>query len=80
MAQRTDADRLKQHRESVGQFRPIVFCVKCGSTCVDQNSLTELRCYTCGNTLPWDAASFSIRRNADPHGESDVKRAIERTP
>lgn len=69
---------MDRHRKSAGQFRPVVFCVKCGSTRIDQNSSTELRCYECGNTVPWDADSFSIRRWQDDVGEGDVQRAIER--
>lgn len=46
-------DRLDTYRESVANGSlPVVFCVKCGSTRIDQNSLTELRCYECANTLP----------------------------
>lgn len=78
MACRTEAEKMRQHRESIVLFKPIVFCVKCGSTCIDQNSSTELRCYECGNTVPWDSGSFSIRRWSDEFGEGDAQRAIER--
>jgi predicted RNA-binding Zn-ribbon protein involved in translation (DUF1610 family) len=76
--QLTVEDKLAKHRQTFGQFAPVVFCVSCGSTCVDQNSLTEIRCYDCGNAAYWNARKFSIRRGLTEVGFSDVERAIER--
>ena len=64
----------KQVRQSITEQVPIIFCVGCGSTHVDQNSINELRCYNCGNRLDWDARRFSISRNKDLR---DVVTAIK---
>ena len=55
--------RLTKFRKSINENLPIVFCVKCGSTHLDQNSIDELRCYDCGNRMEWNAKRFSIARN-----------------
>jgi hypothetical protein len=71
----TNAAKLAKHRETFARFRPVVFCVRCGSTRLDQNSINELRCYDCDNVLPWDGTLFSIRRySTDTH---DVTTAFE---
>jgi hypothetical protein len=58
-------ERLERHAECLREERyPVVFCVRCGSTHIDQNSLTELRCYDCGNTLAWDGSRFGVNRYA----------------
>jgi len=66
--------RSKRHDETYRESRPVVFCVRCGSTRLDQNSITELRCYDCGNTLPWDGTLFGIRRR--PEYPEDVTQAF----
>lgn len=66
--------KCRRHTASYRDFRPVVFCVQCGSTRLDQNSVTELRCYDCGNTLPWDGSKFGIRRR--PEYTEDVTRAL----
>jgi hypothetical protein len=53
----------------------IVVCVRCGSALVDQNSLAELKCYTCGNTLAWDGDKFTIYKGS----ERDILPAFKRT-
>ena len=58
-------ERLRKFKQSIKEQVPVVFCVKCGSTHIDQNSVEELRCYDCGNRLSWDAKKFSISRNKD---------------
>lgn len=69
--------KLATHRRTMAENTvPVVFCVKCGGTCIDQNSLTELACYTCGNVTPWNADNFSIRRGLDADGEHDVINAF----
>ena len=65
--------QLIKFKQSIKEQVPVVFCVKCGSTHVDQNSINELRCYDCGNRLKWDARKFSISRNKDLR---DVMSAI----
>lgn len=72
-------DRIEEHRRSLFVSRriPVVFCVKCGSTNLDQNSVTEIRCYNCGNSAMWDSSRFSIRRGVEPNSESDVVKAVE---
>lgn len=46
--------------------KAVVVCVNCGSTITDQNGLSEIACYTCGNTTYWNAYRFSIIREGDP--------------
>lgn len=74
-------ERMKRHVECIADGRfPVVFCVRCGSTCIDQNFIHELRCYDCGNSLPWDGLKFSINRYAadatDPGRLNDAARAF----
>lgn len=67
------ADRLKRHVMTVREgYLPVVFCVKCGSTVIDQNSPDELRCYTCQNTMAWDNSLFSINRDVARSGITDA--------
>jgi hypothetical protein len=72
----TNAEKLQNHRESYAKCKPLVICAKCGGTNLDQNSITELRCYTCDNSMPFDATKFSIRRYDGPEGEDDVMDAF----
>lgn len=68
-------EKLDRHRASIAQgYLPVVFCVKCGSTLVDQASLSLLRCCDCGNSTPWDGRSFSINRDASKIDVSDKVR------
>ena len=73
-AQSSKEVRIKTFLASVASSKPIVFCVDCGSTRLDQNFFYELRCYNCGNTTNWDGFKFSIARNGDIE---DVEAAIE---
>lgn len=66
--------KIRRHNQTFNDFRPVVFCVRCGSTRVDQNSLTQLRCYDCDNTTAWNGLLFSIRRDKST---SDVTRAFD---
>jgi len=75
-------ERLERHAECLAEERyPVVFCVRCGSTHVDQNFLTELRCYDCGNTLAWDGLKFGVNRYATeataPERFMDAARAFK---
>jgi len=76
-------ERLQHHIECCVEDErfPVVFCVKCGSTHIDQNFLTELRCYECGNTLAWDGSKFGINRYAAdqtmPGRFDDAKHAFQ---
>jgi predicted RNA-binding Zn-ribbon protein involved in translation (DUF1610 family) len=76
--------RLEKFRETVEMRHALIVCVKCGSTVVDQNTLTELRCNSCGNTLPWNGAKFTVARVGNEHDysgtEHDAKRAFETHP
>lgn len=69
-----DEVKMKRHKKSFAESKPVVFCVRCGCTLVDQNIPTELRCYECGTTMSWNANKFSIRRSGG--GESDVITAF----
>ena len=52
--------KLQRFQDSLQARKKVVFCVKCGSTNVGQDSLHQLRCHDCGNTLEWDGLSFGI--------------------
>jgi hypothetical protein len=65
---------LTKYAESISRHRPVIFCVKCGSTRLDQNSITELQCYDCGNIQSWNAFRFAVAREGKI---SDVESAIE---
>jgi len=67
--------RISKFKKTIKEQAPVVFCVKCGSTHVDQNSIDRIRCYECGNEIPWDAARFSIARNQSIR---DVAQAVAR--
>ncbi len=77
-------NRLQKFRETIEYRNAIIVCVGCGSTVVDQNHLTELRCNSCGNTLPWDGTKFTVARVGKEHDysgtEHDAKRAFTRHP
>ena len=76
-------NKLKKFREDIKKFTAVVFCVKCGSTHIDQNFKNQLRCYNCGNKIEtWDGDKFSIVR---AHGAkepiyelTDVKNLFRR--
>ena len=53
-----------------------VFCVSCGSTRLDQNSRTELKCYSCGRGVFWNSLRFGIARQIS--SEKDVIDAVNR--
>ena len=83
--------KLERFRETAGYQANIVYCVRCGSTNIDQNSLHELHCCDCDNRLAWDGLSFGIARiwGVDLEEErctpttDDAERAFrlrERTP
>jgi hypothetical protein len=59
-------------QKSVQHRKPVIFCVQCGSTSIDQNSIDELRCYNCGNTLTWNAYRFSVYQY-----ESDITLSLK---
>lgn len=69
--------KCRRHDETIKTSRPVVFCARCGSTRIDQNSVVELVCYDCGNSAPWDATRFSIRRGLSDIGAGDVLRGLE---
>lgn len=64
--------QLDEFRHS--RRRPIIFCVKCGSLEVEQNSLHALQCLNCRNTLFWNGYRFSIAR--ENYAEEDAKSAF----
>lgn len=68
----TLVEKVQKHERCLNDQRfPVVFCVNCGSTYLDQNFLDELRCYDCGNTLAWDGTKFSVNRWATDPKDSD---------
>ena len=48
---------FRRHRQ-----RPIIFCVKCGSLEVEQNSVNVIQCLNCRNQIFWNGYRFSIAR------------------
>jgi hypothetical protein len=70
--------KVQKHEQCLKDERfPVVFCVNCGSTYLDQNSMHELRCYDCGNTLAWDGTKFGVNRwAADPQAPDRLCDAI----
>ena len=55
-------ERMERFQATLPEHQHAVVCVRCGSCILDQNAWNELRCYTCGNTLPWDATRFTVVR------------------
>lgn len=55
--------RLVKFGEDSSKYKNVIFCVNCGSTNIDQNSITELRCYSCHKSIVWNSFSFGIARN-----------------
>lgn len=53
---------LKTFSTTVTRRQPIIFCVNCGSTNLDQNSKYMLQCYDCRGVALWDGHSFGIAR------------------
>lgn len=55
----------------------VIFCVNCGSTNLDQNSINQLHCYNCRQVMTWNGFRFSIGRprTVDKY---DVPRTFER--
>ncbi len=54
---------------SKGRFRmrsksgpAVVFCVRCGSSKIDQPALDRLVCEDCHNSIAWDGLSFGLAR------------------
>lgn len=61
---RPGVTQLARFTESVVSNQNVLFCVRCGSSVVDQNSIDSLRCVNCGNTALWNGHRFGIARNA----------------
>ena len=83
--------KVEHFRETATRQANFVFCVHCGSTNIDQNSLHELYCYDCENRMAWDGLAFGIARTRGVDLEDqrctpaadDAERAFklrERTP
>lgn len=65
---------VEKFSTSIQRRKPVVFCVQCGSTSVDQNFINELRCYECGNSLAWNGYRFSISREQE---FDDISSALD---
>ena len=75
----TPEEKLQKFQEDIKRRHAVVFCVRCGSTAIDQNFRSELRCYDCGNTLLWDADRFSVARDISPdHDAASAFRSFEK--
>lgn len=51
-----------------------IFCVNCGSTRLDQNSLYELKCYNCNQGTFWNSLRFGVARQIS--SIADVRNAL----
>jgi hypothetical protein len=70
----TPKEKIERFLKSKDEHLPVIFCVRCGSTHLDQNFIDELRCYECGNvSRHWNGKKFSIARNIKVQ---DVVRAV----
>jgi ribosomal protein L37AE/L43A len=67
-------EQLEKFRETVKTQKNIVVCVQCGSTAIDQYSVSTIQCSDCGNVWIWDAKRFTIARNAD---ETDAAEGLD---
>jgi hypothetical protein len=67
------AAKLEKFSSSVARHQPIIFCVNCGSTNLDQNSKYMLQCYDCRGIALWDGHSFGIARRGSVQ---DVAHAL----
>jgi hypothetical protein len=71
-------DKKAKFDDSLKKSQPIVFCVECGSTFVDQNAIYALRCGDCGNEILWNGTKFSISRNSEFDDETSAFENVER--
>lgn len=67
------AAKLETFSSSVARHQPIIFCVNCGSTNLDQNSTYMLQCYDCRGIALWDGHSFGVARRGSVQ---DVAHAL----
>jgi hypothetical protein len=72
--------KLKEFSSSIRKSQPTVFCVKCGSTEVDQNAIYKLRCINCGNFGLWDGLSFAIARDGSAYNAVSSFENLEFRP
>lgn len=54
---------LGTYIDSLKKNQPVVFCVNCGSTNLDQNSTSEIQCYNCRVKGIWNGKKFGVARN-----------------
>ena len=77
----TVLERGEQFEKDIIQRKNVVFCAQCGSTYVDQNFRTQLKCYNCGNVSIWDSERFSIARDYSKHDAAKgLVSAVTRQP
>ncbi len=69
------ADRLIKFKNEMQRMRNFLFCVKCGSTNIDQNFSDQLKCSDCSNISVWDSSRFSVAREGLE--ESDASAAFQ---
>ncbi len=75
MKKLTVTEKVERFTKSVTEHLPVVFCVNCGSTHLDQNFISQIRCYDCGNVSnKWDGNKFGIARNKNVF---DVANAVK---
>jgi len=71
-------EKLEQfEKDKSNGHQPIVFCVQCGSTIIDQNFSNQIRCYNCNNHSIWDSDKFSIAREGNHHDAISAFKDIE---
>ena len=68
-------NKILQFRKDYPETKNVVFCIKCGSTDVDQNYRNQLLCNHCGNFSIWDSSRFSIACDGKEHDVVSALRA-----
>jgi len=54
--------RIHRFAESAEQGPSGLLCLTCGSTAVDQRSMSELACAACGTAVPREGEKFAVLR------------------
>jgi hypothetical protein len=72
-------EQWQNYLESSNWFRPVVVCVKCGSTSMDHKPAGRLTCLKCENAMHWSPDRFRLVRDIRPLPEPEMREFIENT-
>lgn len=56
------SEKFKKFEEDRQSYSPTIFCVKCGSTKIEQNAIHKLECMECRNAILWNGYKFAVAR------------------